>query len=90
MVLEVLADARQVMNNINPQGLQLLGITDPGQQQQLRRTERTGTENDLVPGMAHLLFALDFVLHTDGFLTLEDQAGDHGSSRHREVAAITR
>ena len=87
MVLQVLADPGQVVAQLDAEGLELVLITDAGEQQQLRRTEGTGTEDHFLGGMADLLDAIDLVLHPDRGLAGEHQAGDEGAAFHHQVVA---
>ena len=46
VILQVLTDARQLGNDVNPERLEVLTITDARQLQQLRAVERTAAQND--------------------------------------------
>ena len=48
VVLQVLADARQVVDDVDAERLQLGGVADAGQLQQLRRVDRAAADDDLV------------------------------------------
>ena len=48
VVLEVLADGRQVVHDVDPQSPQLAGVTDPRELEDLRRVDRAAAEDDLV------------------------------------------
>ena len=54
MILQIPADPFQIDGHRNPQRLQLAPRTDPGQQHQLRRSDRSSRENHLAR-RAHLL-----------------------------------
>ena len=55
MVLEVLADPRQVDRHRYPEPAELIGRPDPGQHQKLRRGERAGGKDHLAIGPGHAL-----------------------------------
>ncbi|MCY1532480.1 hypothetical protein D9M68_677560 [compost metagenome] len=73
MVLQILADARQVVHHRNTQALKLSGWANSGQLQELRRAECAGTQNDLTT-RAHLLqFVTLIVGDATGALAFHDQ-----------------
>ena len=47
VVLEVLADARQVVHGVDAERLELVGVADAGELQQLRRVDRAAAEDHL-------------------------------------------
>ena len=49
MVLEVLADAGQVVDDRDPEGSQLLGVADARQLEELGRVDRAAGEDHLAP-----------------------------------------
>ena len=50
MILEVAADAGQLMQHADAMDGELIGRADAGQLQQLRRAERAGRQDDLAQG----------------------------------------
>ncbi len=56
VVVEVLADAREVGDDVDPEGAQVICGADAGEQEQLRRADRAAADDDLV-GM-HVLDAV--------------------------------
>ena len=47
VVLQVLADARQVVDDVDAERLELAGVADPGELEQLRRVDRAAAEDHL-------------------------------------------
>jgi len=46
MVLEVLADAGEMVDGLDPDRTEMVGVTDPGELEELRRIERTSAQDD--------------------------------------------
>ena len=86
MVLKVPPDSRQVRDNRDPALLQQIGVTDPGELEQLRRADRAGGEQHLAPRIGALSFAARGEPHAARALAVEDDAacdcvGDDGQIR---------
>ena len=92
VVLEVLADSRQVVDDRDPERSQLVGGPDPGQQQQARRVDRPARDDDLAarvdPRLGRLV--LGEVLDADRPTVLDDQLGGLGVRRDDQVLALAR
>jgi len=52
MVVQVLADALQVSNRIDPDRAEMIAITDARQHEQLRRLEGAAAADDLASGVS--------------------------------------
>ena len=79
MIAQVLADARQIVVDLDAQPLEALRLADAGQLQQLRRGDGARRNDDLAgsTGLAHL--AAHGVAHADAPTALEDQAVGQGA-----------
>jgi len=51
VVLEVLADTRQVVDDLDAEGAELVGRPDTRQEQELRRVDGAAAEDDLAVGV---------------------------------------
>ncbi len=49
MILQILSDAGQIGVNLDAVLLEMRGLADPGQHQDLRRTDGAGGQDDLFP-----------------------------------------
>ncbi len=90
MVLQVLADARPVGDDIDAERAQFRRRTDARELQELRRIDRPAAKNDLAPRANLMLASIAPVLDADGAAPLE---GDLRRERVRddlEVAAFHR
>src|SRR5262249_39740787 len=74
MILQVLADAWQVMHAGDAMSAEGSGVADARQHQQFRRLERAGGEDDLAPCAKLLLLLPLHVFDGDGALALEQDA----------------
>ena len=88
VVLEVLADARQVVAHVDADRAQLPGVTDPRQLQQLRGVEGAATQDDLTGADPLVTPAGAGVVDTDHPAALDDQLGDHRPRDHLEVGPV--
>jgi len=86
MILEVLADPRQVGHHRDVQRLQEAGRPHPGELEQLGGSERPGAQQD-VPAPDGAVTAPPAVLHPDRPPPLEQDPVDEGAGPHVEVAA---
>ncbi|MDH6501180.1 hypothetical protein M2156_007399 [Streptomyces sp. SAI-149] len=88
VVLQVLADARQVVDDVDAERAQLLGVADAGELEQLRGVDGAAAEDDLLG--AHLLErpAAAPVLDADSLPALEEDAGDEGARGDGEVGTL--
>ena len=66
MVLQVLADARQVVQHLDARGLEHGARTDPGALQQMRRADRTGRDDHLAAAARGFDLAAALVFDADG------------------------
>jgi hypothetical protein len=82
VVLEVLADPRQVVDDVDPERAQLVRVADARELQQLRRVDRAAAED-------HLVRADRLALHLDADRArpVEDDARDERPRAHLEVRA---
>ncbi len=90
MVLEVLADARQVGDDADPMLAQLRGRADPGEQQQLWRAECAGGEDRLLARRGHPGAAPLAVAHAGGAAAVDLDAEHLGARNDVEVVAAER
>src|SRR5258705_4846222 len=86
MILEVLADARELVDHADAVLLQFVRRADAGKQQELRRTESAPAEDHLAARFRGLIAPLPVIAHTRRALAVEDnpgcrRAGDDGQIR---------
>ena len=62
VVVEVPPDARQVHDRLDADGPELVRVADPRQQQELRRFDRAGADDDLARGVGAVVAAALAVL----------------------------
>ena len=87
MVLQVLADARQVLDDVHSSSIQDLLIANAGDLEQLGRVESATAEDNLV--CSHLARAtLPGVLHADGLGALEEDAGGFRAGAELQIRAL--
>ena len=77
MIPQILADTGRIINNRYPQAEKMLLGAHAGQHQQLRRSYRSGAEDDLISFQGEDLSAA-FHFHADGSVPIEY----HPSNRH--------
>ncbi len=87
MVLEVLADAGQVVDDRDPDGLQLRGIADAGELEQLGRVDRAASEDHLAAVDRLRPTALSVSSTPDRPAALEDDPGHERPGPDLEVLA---
>ena len=90
MVLQVLAHARQIMQDFDARLLQHRPRPDARALQQVRRGDGTGGDQHLAPGLGHLALALMVVFYPHGALALQQDAPGHGMGDHGQVRAAHR
>src|SRR5690242_509442 len=90
MVLQVAADALQVMRNVDAVLLQPITWPDAGAMQDCDRTDRAGGENDLAAGtrLDHLVSFTE--THADRALAREDQSIDQHVGLEPHVGPVQR
>mgnify|MGYP003338728194 CR=1 FL=1 len=88
MVLEIAADARQIVQRLDADRLQVIGGADTRQQEKLRRVHRAATQNDLAIGARDLVAAVDHVAHAHGPVLVEDDAFDLDLAPSDPVSAV--
>ena len=71
MVLQVLADARPVGDDVDPERAEFRRRPDAGELQQLRRIDRPAAKNDLAPRANLELTPVAPVMDADGAAPLE-------------------
>ena len=86
VVVQVAPDAGQVGDDVDPEAAELVGRADAREQQQLRRLDRAGADDDLALGADPLDRAVPDDLDADAARALEEQplrvrAGQHGEVR---------
>jgi hypothetical protein len=74
MVLQVLSDARQMVQGADAVLGQHLPVADAGQHQQLRRLECAGRDDHLAPGAELLALVATEIFDADCALALEQDA----------------
>ena len=90
MVLEVLAHARQVVDDVDAQRAQLVGRSDAGKQKQPRRVDRATAEHDLPVGVGGHRLVLAQVLDADRLPFLHKDLGRSRMGGDGQVPASTR
>ena len=85
MVVQVLADTREVGDDVDPDIAQVIGRPDPGEQQQLRRADRPPAHNDLFR-----VRAAGRPLDADTTRAAEEEPLRLGACHHFEVAPAPR
>src|SRR5271166_1992724 len=88
MVLQVLADARPVGDDLDPECAELRRPTDPGKLQELRRIDRPAAQDNLAPRAGPELAPVAPVMDTGGAASLEGDARRQRMGEHPEVAAL--
>ena len=84
VVLQVLADARDIGDHVDAEPPQLLGIADPGQLEELRRCDRPAREDHLAgPGLDSR--AAVRVFDADRAVPLEQDPGDERAGLDAKV-----
>ena len=84
MVLEVLPDARQVVDDVDAEGRELVRVADPRELEELRRVDRPAAEDHLA-GPHDLRPPAVRDLDTGRPGALEEHARDEGPAAHVEV-----
>src|ERR1700720_4767793 len=74
MVAQVLANALELVANLDADAFEQFRLADAGQFQKLRRIDRTGADDDLPVGAGFVLLAVDLVAHADAALAFDQQA----------------
>src|SRR5687768_1851806 len=87
MVLEVPANTGEVVTHLDPGRAQVIGGTDTGDHEQLRRVDRAGGEDDLTLCMRSHEGAGPNVLDTEGAPSLEENAHRMGAGDDGEIGA---
>ena len=87
MVLQVLADAGQVVHDFDARGLEHGARTDPGALQQMRRADRTGSDDDLATATRGLDRSAALVFDPDGATLLDQDAPGHRTGDDVQVRA---
>ena len=88
MVLEVLADRRQIFDHVDPQAAQFAGVTDPRELQQLRGVDRATAEDDLAGTHPLGPAGQPLRLHADGPLALEHDPRDELMAADLKVRSL--
>ncbi len=84
VVLQVAADAGQLVHRVDTVAFQFLRIADPGQLQQLRRVDGAAGQDHLA-GLDGVHAALVLHLHTGGAFAVEADPVHQGPGHHRQV-----
>ncbi len=88
VVLEPLADAGEVGDDVDAVLAQVGGRADAGEHQQVRAVHRAAAEQHLAGGRRGDLAAADAVGHPDGALALDDDPGGERAGLDVEVVAV--
>ena len=86
--MEVLPDAAEVDERLDPEAPAAVGRADAREQEQSRRLDRAGADDDLVPRPRQLERASARELDADAARALEDQATGAGGRVQRELRAV--
>ena len=87
VILQVLPDARQVLDHRNAVAAQFIRRADARQHQKLGRIHRPAGQDDFPAGAHHLPRATPGNLHADGTAALEQHAGGLGLGDDGQIAA---
>ena len=71
--MKVVADARKLGDGFDPETRELRRIADPGQQEQARRVDRAGAQDDVGGGMSPLGPTLVVVLDTGAAIRVDGE-----------------
>src|SRR5579883_1617906 len=85
MVLQILADAGQVMRGLYAVRCKLVGVADAGQHENLRGIDRAGREDDLLIGAGAKALAILLIFHCKSAAALDDDALGQGVSGDGEI-----
>ena len=88
MILQIGADAGPVEHDRNAVLAQMLRRPDAGEQQDLRRADRAGGENDFAAAARHARRAVLPPAHAGGALAVEHQAFDQAAGFEPQIGAI--
>ena len=87
MILQVLADALELVANLDARLLQHLALTDPGKFEDLRAADGAGRQQHLAARLDETLLATDRVAHARGALVVERDGFDLGVRDDAQVGA---
>src|SRR5215203_2933089 len=87
MILQVLADARLVQHDWNPELLELRGGTDAGEQQRLDRADRARRQDHLAAAARDLGLAVLLEADADRAFAVELDALHHAAGLQPQVRA---
>ena len=90
VVAQVLADAGEVVVDLDAELLEAGGLADAGELQQLGRGDGTGRHDHLAGGARLALLAADGIAHADAAAAFQDQALGGGVGLDGEVLAQAR
>src|SRR6202011_1298450 len=85
MVAQILANALELVANLDADAFEPFWLADAGQFQKLRRIDRTGADDDLPVGAGFVLLAVYIVAHADAALALDQQAFGQRVGLDRQV-----
>ncbi len=88
VVLEVLADAGQIVDHLDAGPCEFVRRSDARQQQELRRVDGAGAEHDFGRGIGLLHLAQPQILDTDGAAVLDQQARRQYAGGQRQVRPV--
>jgi hypothetical protein len=90
MILQILADTRNVADNSDAEAAQILGIADTRQHQQTRRLDHSGAQNRLTFGHDRMMRATMPKPDSGAAISLEHEGFDGGSGQQRQVLRFKR
>src|SRR5580692_4286254 len=85
MIAQILANALELVANLDADAFEPFWLADAGQFQKLRRIDRTGADDDLPVGAGFVLLAVCIVAHADAALALDQQAFGQRVGLDRQV-----
>src|ERR1700724_978052 len=85
MIAQILANALELVANLDADAFEQFRRADAGQFQKLRRIDRTGADDDLPVGAGFVLLAVYIVAHADAALALDQQAFGQRVGLDRQV-----
>ena len=88
VVLEVRTDTRDIRDDVDAEGAQVVGVAHPGQLQELGRVDRPTAQDDLTGRDLTVQPATPSVVDADRAVALEPDAGDERQGVDREVLPV--
>jgi hypothetical protein len=88
MVLEILADAAQILHDLDAEILQPCTVADAGEFEQLRRVDRAGTEDDFTTGFGQIIGVIAAIFDTRASTPFEHDPLRDGAGDDSQIGAL--